>query len=235
MILYTKKNIELDTSDYEYISHGNCANIFRKKNEALKIYLNECKDIYRLKKGIFKLIKKLNDPNIVKLYEYYYKMSYNIYKVGSMDAYSMDYIENEQYNLIELEKKQLIDMVKSLDETIQKLSNKGIVLRDMKKDHLLLTNNRFLLIDPDMFYHSIILSRDNIYHVNKNYIISILNKIMYDEMNEGKLVENGKIKNEFPLILLIKQDMYSTLTDLVARALNENTLKDELLKKQKRL
>ena len=230
MILYTKNNKELDTSEYTYISHGYSANIFRKENEALKIYLNECRDLYRLKKGILKLLKKINDPNIIKIKEYYYKLSNSLYKIGTIDAYRMDYIESEKYNFVDLERKQLIEIIKSLDETIKKLSNNGIVINDMKKDHFLLTDNRFILIDPDMFTHSIIASKEYIYHINKNYIISLFNKIMYDEMNE----EKETTKKEFPLILLIEQDMYSTLTELVTGTLTENTFKEQLIKKLKR-
>ena len=126
MILYSKDNAEFDTSEFEYFNHGNSSNIFRKDKTALKVYFNECRTYFRIKKATFKLLKELNDSGIVKLGEYFYQSTNPIYKLASIDAYTMEYLKSTQFDFINFDRDLFIELIKRLDRTIMNLSNHGI-------------------------------------------------------------------------------------------------------------
>ena len=230
MILYSKKGEKFDTSDYEYFNHGNSSNIFRKENIALKIYFNECRDYFRMKKATFKIIKELNDSGIVKIDKYFYKLPHPLYRIGSMDAYTMEYIPYEPFDFIELEKQQFIELIRILDKTIMNLSNHGIALNDINKGNFVLTGDRLKIVDPDMFFKSSIRQREYLYHANKTYILNQLSRIIKDEMNQ-----TSNNEETYPTIIIFDSDTSSTLTEIIKRSFEEDNLKDEYLLKLKRL
>ena len=230
MILYSKKNEELDTSEYEYFNHGNSYNIFRRDDKALKIYFNECRDYFRMRKATFKILKELNDSGIVKLDEYFYRSKNKLYQLGSIDAYTMEYISSQPFNFIDFEKKQFIELIRLLDKTIMNISNHGIALNDINKGNFVLTGDRLKIVDPEMFFKSSIRQRDYLYHANKTYILIQLTRIIRQEMNRTRT--DGKI---YPTVIVFNSDTSSTLTEIIERSFEEDNLKDEYLLKLKRL
>ena len=229
MILYSKKNEELDTSEYEYFNHGNSSNIFRRDDKALKIYFNECHDYFRMRKATFKILKELNDSGIVKLDEYFYRSKNRLYQLGSIDAYTMEYISSEPFKFIELEKQQFIELIRLLDKTIMNISNHGIALNDINKGNFVLANDRFKIVDPDMFFKSY-MPKDHLYHANKTHILNKLSIILREEMNRTRT--DGKI---YPTVIVFNSDTTSTLTEIIERSFEEDNLKEEYLLKLKRL
>ena len=230
MILYSKNNQKFDTSDYEYFNHGNSANIFRSDDKALKIYFNGCRDYFRMKKATFKILKELNDSGIVKLDEYFYRSKNKLYQLGSIDAYTMEYISSQPFNFIDFEKKQFIELIRLLDKTIMNISNHGIALNDINKGNFVLTGDRLKIVDPEMFFKSSIRQRDYLYHANKTYILIQLTRIIRQEMNRTRT--DGKI---YPTVIVFNSDASSTLTEIIERSFEEDNLKEEYLLKLKRL
>ena len=232
MILYSKNNTEFDTSEFEYFNHGNSSNIFRKDDLALKLYFNECRDFFRIKKATFKLLKELNDSGIVRLYDYFYRSTNSLYKLGSIDAYTMEYIESKPFEFRELEKQLFIELIEKLDETIMNLSNHGIALDDLNKGNFVLSPQGFKIVDPDMFHKSNIRQKDCfLYHSNKTYLLNRISYIIKKELDEK---DNTTKENSYPTVIIFNSDTESTLTEIVKRTLTEDTLENEYFKKLKR-
>ena len=219
MILYSENNQTTNSQYFKYLDKGNCSTISKHGKIVLKIYNIDCKTMYRLRKPMFKQLKKLDDPNIVRLRNTYYHYKSAAYKLSSIDAYTMNYVEILPQKITELDRKQLLELSLSLEETLRRLSENKIVLRDVHLKNIVVNPDRIVILDPDMFYTLKTKSKSNIYRLNKNVLLFALNSIIEYETieDEDRLIAPFFTNN-------IKQPFYENIKD----TLTEDTIKQKI-------
>ncbi len=228
-MLYRKDGTSFDTTEFKYYevdkqNTGNKSKLFLCDDTLIKLYNIDARTVYRINISMFNLLKKLNDKNLVKLREYFYSVNSKLYKLFSIDAYTMDFIKKRDEKLINIERKEFLELIKSLDETLNRISEKGIIIEDMKPCHLIPTDNGITIIDPDMFHRTIIHSKDYVYDLNKTRILTALNALLYGEFDED---DYYKIEPVF-----FTNDRYLTLHQLIQQQLNEDTIRENQIQKK---
>lgn len=228
-MLYRKDGTKLDTAQFRHFDPsskigGSQSEIYINDDTLLKMYNVDSSDRYRMSVKLFELLKKLNDKNIVTLYEYFYNLNSKFYQLFSMDAYTMQLVVRRDGKLIDADRKEILEIIKSLDATIKRLSDKKIVINDMKGTHLIPTDNGITIIDPDMFYRSI-RSKYMIYEYNKAAIILALDGLLYGEFGDDCFQVEP---------IIIQNNLGSTLYELVKSQLQEDTIRENQLQKKKR-
>lgn len=222
MILYSKDNKEIDTRSFRYIDSGNCSTVSKRGNIALKVYKYDCKSVFRLNKSMFKQLKKLDDPNLVRLRNIYYHYKASAYQFSSIDAYTMDYIKLLPQRITDLNRQQLLELFLSLDETLGRLSENKIILRDLHTKNIVINPDRIIILDPDMFYTLKTKSKSKIYTINKNIILFAINSMIEYETieNEDKLIAPFFSNNK-------KLSLYNEIKNTVT----EDNIKQKIKKK----
>ena len=83
------------TMDNNKIDFGNCAEIYKYKDECLKIYFDSCLYENRISVEEFKILKNIKHENFVELYKLIYKMKDNKIIYG----YTMKYYKKEEFEI----------------------------------------------------------------------------------------------------------------------------------------
>ena len=175
MNYYNDNNEQFDLSNFSYYSEGRCAKVYTNNDIAFKIYTLDCKYKMYLSKKMFKLLKNSNICNIVKLLDYYHIDKKSILPI---DAYSMEFVKGKDIDLVSASREYIDDILKQLEETSSKLTEKSILIFDAHCENILFKENGVTIIDPDQFYQRRLLPKKLIYEVNiqnmYNYIKSSL-------------------------------------------------------------
>ncbi len=217
----SNEKIILSSNNFSYYDNGCCSYIYKfikQENILLKVYNIDFPGRYRLSKTTFDLLKSAKIPNIVELYDRFYMENNPFFKFLGIDAYSMKEVLGERIKLIDYDRKHLIEIMKSFEETLKKISKMKIQLCDMHKDNIILTSNGITIIDCDQFLYSFF-SRNNFYEINKISALNCLNTI---------------IRSEFPLQsynTFIDTTPYASCLDIVSQYINnmdENTIREHL-------
>lgn len=226
MILYTKDFKQIEFEDKPFFDEGTCGYIYRYGDKVLKVYKDLCSFRYKLQRRNFNLLKKLDVPSLPKLDEYFFS-----FKIGSLmkervSAYTMDYIERKDFDILTCDKKFLYEIVTKLDYSIMQLSENDIVLYDIKRLNTILNDDGINLIDVDLYHKKDIFYmfyNSKIYNVNKALIIGLLNQYIFYSAVEKDL------KNAYDSLLFIKYNPDLTLTECVMNCITEDTILDCLI------
>ena len=229
-MLYRRDGTQLDTTkftrfDVREADRGCKSELFRNGNTLLKMYNIDSANRYRISTKLFELLRKLNDKNVVKLREYFFGLNSSIYKLFSIDAYTMELIKRRQGKLIDADRKEILEIIESLDETVKRLSDARIVFEDMKRPHLIPTDNGITIIDPDMFFRTLLLSKDYVYDLNKAEILIALNSLLYSEFRSECLTMD-------PIFFQNKSN--ETIYEIVESQLQEDTIRENQIQKKKK-
>ena len=184
MKLFSKNGEELDLTNYKYLDKGEDGEIYIDGNTALKLYYLHERHA-QLTKKMFNILKNQKIPNIVKLHEYLYTNDRFFTRLFSFDAYTMDYINGKPKEFISFDKKIIIEMLKSLEQTLQLLTDCRIVLHDVHPKNLIITENGMTIIDLDRFYFLKLASKKTIYRLNKLELLNCINSTILKEVNKS--------------------------------------------------
>lgn len=221
MILYTKDFKQVEFEERPIFDEGTCGYIYRYDDKVLKVYKDLCSFRYKLKRRNFNLLKKLDVPSLPKLDEFFFS-----FKMGSLfkeriSAYTMNYIERNDFDILVCDKKFLYEMVYKLDYSIMKLSENDIVLYDIKRLNTILNDDGINLIDVDLYHKKdlfYMFYNSNVYNVNKALIIGLINQYIFYS------AESRELPNAFDTLLFIKYDPNLTLTECVMNSLIEDNI-----------
>ncbi len=183
MTYYSEDNEILDTQEFEYFDSGGCANIYKNGDTLLKVYKYDCNYRYFLGKKMFRLIKTSNIPNMVKLLDLYHRSNNLLYKKLPLDAYTMEMVKGKRVTLINQKRDYLRDVISQLEETINGLCEKKILLEDPSAQNIIFKEDGVTIIDPDQFLSGRFLSKTDIYTYNKNQVIQYINRTISEESN----------------------------------------------------
>lgn len=224
MAFYSENNEIFDCKDFTYFDEGMCSKVYRSGDVLFKCYNIDCNHRLRLQKKMFMIIKNLNAPNLVKLYDFFYMFNSAVLKLLCIDAYTMELVNDDKIKLIDCDRKFLIEILKELEETLNILCDNKVVLCDVHYKNIIINNNGITIIDPDQFYFSKFSSKREIYKLNKSEILRCLNNILISE-----LMENDNCY----VVSLITSHYNSSLIRDVISSLNGNTFRESIVKKKK--
>ena len=218
MPYYSSKNIVLDTQKFNYYDEGGCSTIYKKDDTLLKIYNYECKYRYYLSKKMFLLLKTVNIPNLVKLKDYYHRYNGRIDRLLPMDAYTMEFVKGKKINLLDQNRDYLNYIINELEDTLDELSKNKVILEDPSSHNIIFTEKGVTIIDPDQFIRVPVLSRKELYRINKTKIIQYINKTI-------------EAKRETENVRYIYSDYNSSLTKDFNDFLTGETINETIQKK----
>ena len=181
MKYFNDNNEEFDLTEFCYYSEGRCARIYTNNDIAFKIYILDCKYKMYLSKKMFRLLKEANICNIVKLIDYYHVDKKSILP---MDAYSMEFVKGKDVDLINASREYISDILTQLEETNEKLTEKGILVFDAHCDNILFKENGVTIIDPDQFYVRKFLPKKIIYEENNKEMYNYIRSFIHNEMKQ---------------------------------------------------
>ena len=202
-VVYTDDDTKYEIYGYKYFNSGGCANVFKRDNIALKIYDLDCcfRDI--MKKKIFKYLRELDIPNIVKLYNYYYlTMGQRFNRMLPMDCYTMEYIDDNEKRLVDSNKEYLTDI----------LIEHKILIFDAHENNILFTENGVTILDPDMFYVRRFMSEDKIKEHNTSMMFKYITKKINFEM-KGDITTRPIFSHSFEQDKGLKEGILSAITE----------------------
>ncbi len=186
MIYYSSNNKILDTDKYLKYDTGGNSTVYKNinSNVLFKVYRFDSKYRYHMGKNTFEMLKKLDIPNLVKLYDYYFLYKQKINAFLPMDAYTMELVDGKRIELIDMDKEYISQVLMQLDETLQKLTDKKILIGDSHKDNIIFNENGATLIDLDQFMKMNLFSKRSIYSFNKSGLMYSITTRILTEFNK---------------------------------------------------
>lgn len=181
-IVYDKYFRKVEINDFTYFKSGNCANIYRKDDILFKKYNCDCKYKDYMTRNVFNAIKKNNIPNMVELYDYYYKKNNLLFHILSLDYYTMKCVTDTKITFIDSSKEYLKDVLTKLEDTVERLSELKICIGDASSDNILFTENGVTLLDPDFYRITRYLSKKEVYNYNVYQVILYISRTIYKEL-----------------------------------------------------
>lgn len=140
----------------------------------------------------FDILKNVDNPNIVKLLDYYYTD-----KSGphfGIDAYTMKKVHSKKIDILGEDKNILLCYLSDLQKLAKILANKRICMQDTNGANLLFNSTGPVIIDLDLYYKKYIGFKSDLEKANKKAVLYYLNN--YAINNYLSLYENED-KDEF--------------------------------------
>ena len=201
-ILFDKNRKETVFEGFCYYNAGNCAMIFKKNNILLKVYKSNCTYRYYLPKKVFYKLQDLDISNIVKLYDYYYFDSSKIGRIFPMEAYTMEYVNNDKLNIIYQNKEYLLKTIYLLEKAIYKLSINKVGVNDAHHSNIIFNKEGATLIDVDLYTINNLISFKKILLYNQEKILYFIrSKIINELEKENYNIKKFEINNLFNIDL----------------------------------
>ncbi len=202
--MFTEDGEIIDFSDYEFIAEGQCAKIYKHDNEVLKVYKYDCSINYYFRKKVFKLLKDLNIPNLVKLYNYYYFHPGKISHLFSINAYTMEYVSKDNLDILNLTTDNLLKIVASLEETGKLLADSRIRIYDAHHSNIIFSEQGATIIDLDLFRIANLSSIKKLYLENLKQIFHYIESEISNQLSNneyyGYWVVLPRFKENVPLL-----------------------------------
>ena len=165
-------------SEFEYLNHGKCANVFRFYDIILKEYFSYTTEQCRLNLEMFKILKDIKNKHFIELINIYSCMDIiNLLKYYvkpscfKTDMYTARYYVDEGINVLTESINYLLDNFRELEILFEEFSKNNICTSDLKRSNSIINSNGIIIIDPDLFYIS---------SMSQNYIITKNKKMLLD-------------------------------------------------------
>lgn len=157
------KMLKLKRKKLEYLSHGNCAKVFRYGDNIFKEYYSETGNKSRLNPKVFDILKDINHNHFIKLFEIYGDMDLLellIYVCdrhsGEKDSFQVDsymarYYSSDSINVLLEEVGYILDNFRELDLLFDVFTESGIKTTDVKSENTVINRDKIIIVDPDCF------------------------------------------------------------------------------------
>lgn len=198
--------------------------IFTVDNDGDKVIGN-----HYISKTTFDILKEVNNPNIVKLYDYYYFDNFGKYQI---DAYTMEKVRSRKEDLLSEDKAILLDYLSDLQKLAKDLANKKIRMQDTNGANLIFTNVGPVVVDLDFYYKKALIFKNELETENKaaaldyfkNYAINnYLN--LYDDEDKD---EYTRKMNDLYGIFAMRINSNTDIVKEVNKNLNEYSISKQL-------
>ena len=186
MIFYSSKNDILDTDKYMKYDTGGNSVIYKKENEDVlfKVYKVDSTYKYHMAKRNFNMMKEYDIPNLVKLLDYYFQYKQKANAILPMDAYTMKLVDGNRVDLIDMDKNYINQVLLQLEEIIDRLTERKLLIGDAHKDNIIFNENGVTLIDLDQITHMSLFTKKTIYSFNKSGLLYIMSTKIRSEIKE---------------------------------------------------
>lgn len=151
MFLYNEsgKKVEIDDSRENMINHGCCGEIYKYKNDCVKLYYGLSLSDGKISKKVFETLKEIDSDYFVKLKDLLYPEG-----LREFSAYTMKYYSAEELNILDLDTEYTLYMFHEYLRLFNEFSEKKIIAEDVKRNNTIYDGKNLILIDPDLFYFS---------------------------------------------------------------------------------
>lgn len=189
---YYNRHLErFNLEQMEYINKGLCAEIYSDDEQIFKKYFPLTPLTCRLKADVFDILKDINNPHFMKIYEIYNRCNQiDLYKSICDDhefivsAYTAKYYKDNSVNALLEDKNYLLENFYELEKLFEELTKNNICTNDVKKDNSILGKNGIVIIDPDLFY--IVESSDAfLRQMNKKNLFELYNSILVNSLEDN--------------------------------------------------
>ena len=184
MYLYGE-NKRLDTNHFKYFDEGGRAIVYKNKEVLLKYYRTGCKYCFYMSKKLFNILKELNLPHLVTLYDMYYNQKSVLNRFKLMDGYTMKLVTNKVEHITNQRTEYLLDMISELEKMIDVLSRNKIIMEDNHYRNIIFSENDVTIIDPDQFYIAPLSSYEGVLEENKKILIGYVLASICNDMCDG--------------------------------------------------
>lgn len=190
MFLYDEsgKKFEIDDSKENMINHGCCGEIYKYKNDCIKLYYGLSLSDGKISKKVFETLKEIDSDYFVKLKDLLYPEG-----LQEFSAYTMKYYSAEELNILDLDTEYTLYMFHEYLKLFNEFSEKKIIAEDVKRNNTIYDGKNLILIDPDLFYFS-----NNVEYCkisNYNRILQLFRSIYLEEVK--KILDLDYSKNPF--------------------------------------
>lgn len=209
------ERLKLNIGELSYLNRGNCAKVFHNDTVVLKRYFGWTEDFYRLEPKIFDLLKSINSPHMVEIFDIYtsdfLSRDEKCEQDFRTDVYTSKYYKDNECNPLFQNTDYILDNFRELETLFNKLSDSSVWLDDIKRENSILSSNSIILIDPDSFHFSDC-SKESILINNKQHLLFLFHSICSCGLTE------------LPMELLKTTHAYKKLDNLKYKIkINENT------------
>lgn len=221
----------------EYIDSGGCGIIHRSGDTILKRYYESTENVYRINKKIFDFLKTIDSPNFIQLYDIYTKSNYPKFLLSKVhiikfraDAYTAKYYKPVDIDPLYYPKEYLLESFLEIEKIINYLSNNRVAADDLKKKNAVLTDDRIVLIDPDLYsFHKD--KHGDVNGLNKLHLLYLLKSFLIDgRCQEDKKLLTKWYKDNYDFNVFSSSDC---ATDYIANTLKYVKKPVELISKYK--
>lgn len=190
MFLYNEsgKKFEIDDSKENMINHGCCGEIYKYKNDCVKLYYGSSLSDGKINKKVFEKLKEIDSDYFVKLKDLLYPEG-----LQEFSAYTMKYYSAEELNILDLDTEYTLYMFHEYLKLFNEFSEKKIIAEDVKRNNTIYDGKNLILIDPDLFYFS-----NNVEYCkisNYNRLLQLFRSIYLEEVK--KILDLDYSKNPF--------------------------------------
>lgn len=180
MFLYDEsgKKFEIDDSKENMINHGCCGEIYKYKNDCIKLYYGLSLSDGKISKKVFETLKEIDSDYFVKLKDLLYPEG-----LQEFSAYTMKYYSAEELNILDLDTEYTLYMFHEYLKLFNEFSEKKIIAEDVKRNNTIYDGKNLILIDPDLFYFS-----NNVEYCkisNYNRILQLFRSIYLEEVKKS--------------------------------------------------
>jgi len=227
--LYDKDGNKIDFSNFVAINEGMCGKIYRNNDKVLKVYKVECKNAFKISKKVFDLLKQINSPNMIRLYDYLFQYDSRFNKFLSPDAYTMEYIKPDNIDLLMAEREYVLDTVRDLEKLCEILAKHNVRIHDSHYSNIIFNKNGGILIDPDTYTTGFIKSYEAALLNNKKELLYFIkSKLSHDYKNHE---DNDNLEYYNLNRLLYHLNIVNNMvTDEIKRLFTEKNLYESLKK-----
>lgn len=190
MFLYDEsgQKIELNDSKVNMVDHGCCGEIYKYKDDCIKVYYSSALLNSKISKKIFHSLKEIDSNYLVNLKKLLY-----LENSQEFSAYSMKYYQAKELNILDMDTEYTLYIFHEYLKLFNKFSEKKIIADDVKRDNIIYDGANLILIDPDLFYFSNNTEYCKI--LNYNQLLRLFRSIYLEEVK--RILELDYSRNPF--------------------------------------
>jgi len=193
MPYYNRKLERLDLSDMKYMTKGGCANIYRNDDIVFKQYYSNTSYSMRLNSDMFDLLKQIDEPHFIKLFDIYSKLNYLVMLKNKIvlsnfkvDGYTAKYYVDNTIDVLYENKDYMLENFYELEKLFNIFSDNRIITTDVRRENVVIGKNNIVVIDPDLFYFTNIIN-SKIELKNKEKLLKLFRSILVDAVSNFPL------------------------------------------------
>ena len=125
---------------------------------------------------MFNKLKDIHNNNFMELHNIYTEKRRVFHQT---DAYTAKYYKDENLNILDMPTDYLLDNFREIDLLFKIFSDERIITNDVKNNNSITTSNSIIIIDPDLFYTSL-MAKKAITRINKIQILRLLRTMIVE-------------------------------------------------------